>query len=100
MKPSVTDQELKEYLTLKHDVKVMLNRMNEIKEKCKLQGSFYTANYVCSISIEKRTGLVGLQKVLKVIDRDILEKYELIQTTSYLSVDISELPKDSHINTL
>lgn len=85
------DKDLKELVELELLVKPMLKRINEIKELCKLQGSFYTANYVCSVKSLERRGLPGLAEVQKAIGKDILEEYGLIKVSSFLIVHVAPI---------
>lgn len=86
-----TDIELEELLELQLNVKMMSRRIEEIKELCKKHGSFCTKKYVCAVYMQSRTGLVGLNEMAKTISIDILVAYNLVKTTTFEVVKISEI---------
>lgn len=85
---SLVESILKEYLQLEEEVKLKKKRLDEIKNWCKCVGSFNTYNYACLIKEQSRTGIVGLERVIAAIGRDILEENNLISVSYFEQVHI------------
>lgn len=84
----LNDAVLKELVELEAKAKELASRIDEIKSACKEKGSFGTANYVCVVSTQSRTGLAGLKDVAAVVGQKILEQNNLIKTTEYKVVKV------------
>ena len=86
-----TDAELEEFLHLQKAVKPMLKRIEEIRSLCKERGSFFTANYVCSVKLQERRGMAGLDECIDALGQELLDKHELIRLSSFLLVYVARL---------
>ncbi len=91
------DKMLDELLLLEIDVKEKVKRIEAIRTWCKQQGSFSTELHVCSVKSHSRTGLVSLEKAVKALGRDLLENFELINTSTFLTVQVSKKSNDLDI---
>lgn len=88
-----TDLEIAEFLLLQDMIKKATKRLEEIKKACKECGSFYTSTYTVSVIDQTRTGIAGLEEVKEFISEDILNKYDLIRTSTFQIVKIGLLPE-------
>lgn len=80
---------LTEFLSLKQELKLKETRLKEIQTWCKEQGSFATDVYVCSVTDRSRTGLVGLEKAIEALGKELLEQHDLITTSTFSVVSVS-----------
>lgn len=97
MKLQVTDEDLAELLSLEAQVKPLLKRIAEIRNACKVQGSFYTANHVCTVKEQERQIIAGLAEVSRFIHPKILERYGLIRISTAYIVHIAKL-EEQHVS--
>ena len=84
----ITDEELEELLTLEGAVKGMIKRINDIRDKCKLQGSFYTTKFICTVKERTRIGIAPLECVEDALGRDVLEQHSLIRISKYHIIQV------------
>ncbi len=80
---------LQEIVELEAALKPMVRRLKELKEQCKDKGSFATDIYVCSVKEQTRTGLVGLERAIDALGREMLQSFDLIQTVLFKTVHVS-----------
>lgn len=85
----INDDILNEYNKLQQEMRDITNRMSEIRGHLLTKGSFSTKNYVCAVSEQTRASMVSLDKVLQVIDEEVLREQNLIQSTTYKIVRVS-----------
>lgn len=90
-----TDSELRELLLLKEEAKAIKKRVDEITDMCKSRGSFCSEYFVCAVSPQERTGLAGLDEVVAVIGREILDKHDLIRTSTFDVVKVSPITRQN-----
>lgn len=76
------------FFTMKKEVKVLEKRLELLKEEILNRGSFSTDNYICVITNESRTSIKALDEVIKVVGRELLEEYDLIQTTTFQKLTV------------
>lgn len=100
MKHSITESELQEYMEVVQTIKELEVRKEELKALLTDRGSFCSRNYVCSVTDQSRTGLVGLEHVEKALGRDILEYHELIRITHFKVVKVSRIAKMFRLATI
>lgn len=86
----ITDSILQELLNLESTVKIAQKRIVEIKEACKLKGSFATAYFVCSVYEQSARRLAPLDEVASVVGMDVLVKNNLINQTTYQVVKVTQ----------
>ena len=90
-----TDDELYEFLLIQENMKVLKDRLERIREKCKVCGSFYTNKYVCTVTEQESTRIASLSEVCEVIDEEILKANNLIKQVKSVIVRISEITTHS-----
>lgn len=81
---------LEELLCLEREIRPMLQRIDEIKTWCKIQGSFSTDLFACVVQPMSRRSLVGLEimkKVLRVTDEELVE-LGLLKTVIFMTVHV------------
>lgn len=93
MKP--TDQELREFLALQRTIKIMEDRLNEIKNKCKETGSFSSDYYVCTVIPQTRKGLAPLEEVERKLGKDTLEAFNLVKISEFQVVKVAPLAREN-----
>lgn len=84
-----TDSDLREFIALQTTIKIMQKRLDEIKEVCKERGSFCSNNYTCTVLVQERLALLGLDHVQKALGKEILEKHELIKMSTFQVVKVA-----------
>lgn len=82
----IDNEMLRELFALEQEVRKKQKRISEIKDLCRLKGSFATKEFVCSVSEVSREIIGPTQKVLQVFGREALEKAELIYTSKFVTI--------------
>lgn len=94
----LTNEVLKERQALKKSIKEAEARLAEIDECIKLKGSFYTREYVVTVTTQQRTNVAGLPRFLEAgITKDWLEQRSLLNHTEFKIVNISEQSKKEDV---
>jgi hypothetical protein len=87
---------LKEALELQKVIKSSQSRLDEINESIKLKGSFYTREYVVTVSTQQRTSVAGLGAFLEAgVTKDWLNHRNLLKTSEFKIVKICEQSSQS-----
>lgn len=84
------NSKVQKYKELKSLISDMEKELETLAEEFKAMGSFDTEQYAVKISEQSREFLKGIKDVAAVFGRENLEKNNLIGTTTYQTIRVSE----------
>jgi len=86
------DLALEELLILKQEVKDKTEKIEQIQNWCKEQGSFSTGKFIVAVVTRERVALAPLPEVERVVDRRLLEEFGLIRKSEFQVVNVAKVP--------
>lgn len=86
---TIDDSVLSEFLVLQVSIKKFQQRLDEIKEACREQGSFCTESYSCAIYLQHAVRLVGKEEAEKILGKDTLEELGLLKQHTFTIVKVA-----------